>query len=206
MDVQSLSQELDVLWNAKERPNVMSQLASPGQLRMSLLRWALFVIPSVVLLGSLSGLLSGSGNDNAWYQELVKPEWQPPGWLFGVVWPILYFMIGLAFAIILNARGAPQRGLAIGLFLAQFGVNLIWSPLFFGKHEVSTAFYVIILMFILAVATTIVFGRIRKLAAWLMVPYLAWLSFASMLNYTIDQLNPNAERLYVPAASATFGG
>jgi translocator protein len=184
----------------------MSQLASPGQLRMSLLRWALFVVPSVMLLGSLSGLMSGSGSGNAWYQELVKPEWQPPGWLFGVVWPTLYFMTGLAFAIILNARSAPQRGLAIGLFLAQFIVNLIWSPLFFGQHQVSTAFYVIILMFVLAVATTVIFGRVRKVAAWLMVPYLAWLSFAAMLNYTIDRLNPDAERLYVPAVSGTIGG
>lgn len=184
----------------------MSQLASPGQLRMSLLRWALFVVPAVMLLGWLSGIVSGSGSDNAWYQELVKPDLQPPGWVFGVVWPVLYFMTGIAFAIVLNARGAPQRGLAIGLFMAQFAVNLFWSPLFFGKHEVSTAFYVILLMFALAVAATFIFARVRKAAAWLMVPYLAWLSFAAGLNYRIDQLNPDAERLYVPAASANIGG
>ena len=87
----------------------MSQLASPGQLRMSLIRWALFVIPMIMFLGFLSGTMSGSGDENRWFQELIKPEAQPPGLAFAVVWPILYIMMGLAFAIILNARGAPQQ-------------------------------------------------------------------------------------------------
>ena len=184
----------------------MSQLASPGQLRMSLIRWALFVIPTIMFLGFISGTISGSGEENRWFQELTKPASQPPGWVFAVVWPILYFMIGLAFAIILNARGAPQRGLAIGLFLTQLLLNLFWSPLFFGQHQVTNAFYLIILIFLTALATTLVFGRIRKAAAWLMVPYLAWLSFATVLNYQIHQLNENAERLYVPASSEQIGG
>jgi tryptophan-rich sensory protein len=176
----------------------MSQIASPSQLRMSLLRWTLFVVPLVMLLGFISGTIPGSSEENRWYQELVKPEVQPPGWVFGVVWPILYFMTGLSLAIILNARGAPQRMLGAGLFLGQFALNLLWSPLFFGRHQVSNALYLIIAMFLLALATTFVFGRIRKSAAWLMVPYLAWLSFATILNYQIDILNPEAERL-VPA-------
>lgn len=184
----------------------MSQLASPGQLRMSLIRWALFVIPMIMFLGFLSGTMSGSGDENRWFQELIKPEAQPPGLAFAVVWPILYIMMGQAFAIILNARGAPQRGLAIGLFLTQLVLNLFWSPLFFGQHQVTNAFYLIILIFLTALATTLVFGRIRKAAAWLMVPYLAWLSFATILNYQIDQLNPDAERLYVPASSEPIGG
>ena len=184
----------------------MSQLASPGQLRMSLLRWALFVVPAVMFLGFLSGTMSGSADENAWFQELVKPNAQPPGWVFGLVWPILYFLTGLAFAIVLNARGAPQRMLGIGLFLTQFALNLLWSPLFFGRHQVTTTLYLIILILAAALATTFIFGRIRKSAAWLMVPYLVWLSFATILNYQIDQLNPDAERLYVPAVTETIGG
>ena len=183
----------------------MSQLASPGQLRMSLLRWALFVVPLTMLLGFLAGTISPSGDENSWFQVLVKPEAQPPGWVFGVVWPLLYFMTGLAFAIILNARGAPQRSLAIGLFLLQFVLNLMWSPLFFGQHQVTSALYLIVAIFFAALAATFVFGRVRKLAAWLMVPYLVWLSFATILNYQIDQLNPDAERLYVPAAQSEIG-
>jgi translocator protein len=184
----------------------MSQLASPSQLRMSLLRWALFVVPTVMLLGFLAGRMSGGGEGNPWFDELVKPAAQPPGWAFGVVWPILYFLTGLAASIILNARGARLRGVAIALFVLQLALNLYWSPLFFGQHQVSAAFYLILAIWVAAVATTIVFGRIRPVAAWLMVPYLAWLSFASILNYQIDRLNPEAERLYVPAATSQIGG
>ncbi|HEV7233086.1 MAG TPA: TspO/MBR family protein [Sphingorhabdus sp.] len=183
----------------------MSQLASAAQLRMSLLRWALFVIPAVMLLGFLSGAMSGSTGDSAWYQALIKPDLQPPSWAFGVVWPTLYFLTGLAFAMILHARGANDRNLAIFLFLSQFIVNLSWSPVFFGQHKVTTAFYIIVAMIGLAIATTFVFGRVRKAAAWLMVPYLVWISFAAVLNFEIDRLNPDAESLYVPAATSQIG-
>ena len=183
----------------------MNQLASQSQLRMSLLRWALFVVPLVMLLGYLSGAISGSGESNGWYAELVKPEAQPPGWVFGLVWPILYLLTGLALAMILNVRGARYRGLAIGLFLAQFVLNLAWSPIFFGRHEVTTAFYLLLAILLLAIATTVIFGRVRNAAAWLMVPYLCWLSFAAILNFQIDRLNPDAESLYVPAATSQIG-
>jgi translocator protein len=184
----------------------MSQLASPSQLRMSLLRWALFVVPAVMFLGFLSGAVSGSTGDSGWYQALIKPKLQPPSWLFPVAWTTLYFLIGLAFAMVLHAKGAKERGLAIFLFIAQYVVNLSWSPVFFGQHKVTTAFYIILAMIGLAVATTFVFGRVRKIAAWLMVPYLVWISFAAGLNYEIDRLNPDAESLYVPAATSQIVG
>ncbi len=183
----------------------MNQLASASQLRMSLLRWALFVIPVVMFLGFLSGTISGSAEENGWYQTLIKPDVQPPGWAFGVVWPTLYFLIGLAFAMVLHARGARSRGLAIGLFVTQFLVNLSWSPVFFGQHKVTTAFYIILVMIVLGIATTVAFAQVRKAAAWLMVPYLIWISFASILNFQIDRLNPDAESLYVPAATSQIG-
>ena len=183
----------------------MNQLASPSQLRMSFVRWALFVVPAIMFLGFLSGAVSGSGEENSWFAELVKPEAQPPGWVFGVVWSVLYFMTAIAFAMVLHARGARSRGVAIGLFLAQFVLNLAWSPIFFGQHKVTMAFYLILAILVLAITTTVVFGRIRKAAAWLMVPYLVWLSFASILNFQIDRLNPDAENLYVPAASSQIG-
>jgi len=105
----------------------------------------------------------------------------------------------------LHARGARSRGLAIGLFVTQFLVNLSWSPVFFGQHKVTTAFYIILVMIVLGIATTVVFAQVRKAAAWLMVPYLVWISFASILNFQIDRLNPDAESLYVPAASSQIG-
>ncbi len=183
----------------------MNQLASSSQLRMSLIRWALFVIPAVMLLGVVSSMISGSSEENRWFAELVKPAAQPPGWVFGLVWPILYFMTGLAFAMVLHARGARYRGLAVGLFLGQFVLNLAWSPVFFGRHQVTTALFLIIAIWALAIAATLAFGRVRKAAAWLMVPYLVWLSFATILNYQIDSLNPDAESLYVPAANTQIG-
>ncbi|APG62092.1 tryptophan-rich sensory protein [Sphingorhabdus lutea] len=180
----------------------MRQLASPQQLKMSLLRWALFIVPTILFLGFLSGAVSGSGEENSWFQMLERPAAQPPGWVFPIAWTILYAMIAFAFALILNARGAKGRGLAIILFLMQLALNLAWSPLFFGGHQITYALYLIICILGCAIATTFAFGKIRKLAAWLMVPYLAWLSFATLLNYQIDMLNPDAETLYAPAATS----
>ena len=167
---------------------------------MSLLRWVLFVVPLVVLLGFLSGQIAGSGEENRWFSGLTKPDAQPPSWAFGAAWTVLYIMMGTAFAMILHARGAPLRGVAIVLFLFQFALNLFWMPLFFGMHQVSAAFWLLVTIFLTALATTLVFGRIRKAAAWLLVPYLAWLCFAGILNKQIGWLNPNAETLVVPAA------
>lgn len=183
----------------------MNQLASASQLRMSFLRWALFVVPAIMFLGFFSSAMSGSAEENSWFATLIKPDAQPPGWVFGAAWSILYLMIAIAFSMILHARGANGRALAISLFASQFVLNLLWSPLFFGQHKVSTALYLILTILALAIATTFSFGRVRKAAAWLMVPYLVWLSFASILNFQIDRLNPDAESLYVPAVSTQIG-
>lgn len=184
----------------------MTEIATSGQLRMSFVRWALVTVPACVLLGSLSGLLSNSGYGNRWFDMLVIPDIMPPGWAFGVVWPILYVMMGLALAMILNARGAPGRGIAITLFIVQYAANLFWSPLFFAMHQISAAFWLILFILAAVIATSFAFGRIRSLAAWLLVPYMAWLSFAAILNYQFDQLNPDAETLVAPAASTQIGG
>ncbi len=178
----------------------MTEIASKGQLRMSLLRWVIFLVPAIVLLGFLSAQIAGSSDENRWFAALIKPEAQPPGWVFGAAWSVLYALMAVALAIIVHARGAPLRGLAIGLFLAQLALNLFWGPLFFGMHQIGSAFWLLLSIFILALATTMVFGRIRNTAAWLMVPYLAWLCFAAILNYQINVLNPGAETLVVPAA------
>jgi tryptophan-rich sensory protein len=189
----------------QDRSLVMNQFAPSSQSRMSLVRLALFVIPTIMFLGFLSGTMSGSTADNAWYQTLLKPDIQPPGWVFGVVWPTLYLMMGLALAMVLNAPGARDRNVAIALFLSQFVINLTWSPIFFGAHQVTVAFFIILVMLGVAIATTFVFARVRKAAAWLMVPYLVWISFAAILNFQIDKLNPDAESLYVPVATSQIG-
>lgn len=183
----------------------MTEIASPAQLRMSFVRWMLLCVPAIVGLGSLMGVLSNSGYGNAWYRALTPADIQPPGWVFGVVWTSLYIMLGTAIAMILSARGATGRRTAITLFVAQLLLNFAWSPLFFGMRQVSMALVVLGVMLALAVATTFAFGRIRKGAAWLMVPYLCWLCFAGTLNFQLDQRNPDAETLVPPAASANIG-
>lgn len=172
----------------------MGELASKSQLRMSFTRIALVCVPLLVFLGFLVGSLSNAGEANRWFAVLQKPAIQPPGWLFGVAWTILYALMGFALALIIDARSAPGRTTAICLFAFQFTLNLAWSPTFFLMHQVSAGLVLIIIILIAATATTVAFARVRKVAAWLLLPYLFWLSFASILNYQFDKLNPNAER------------
>lgn len=170
----------------------MSELASPGQLRMSFLRVALVIVPLILFLGILSGAIAGSGYDNPWFAALVKPAAMPSGSVFPIAWTILYVLIGFALSLIVWARGASGRGIAIGLFAAQFVLNLAWSPIFFAYHAMGLAFAVILLMLVIALATTLAFARIRRTAALLMIPYLLWLCFAGWLNHAIEGLNPDA--------------
>lgn len=178
------------------------EIATKGQLRWAFMRWAVVTVPLIILLGFASSQVAPAGDRNLWYAALTKPALNPPGWVFPIAWTALYVMMGLALAMILNARGSRYRGLAIGLFALQMLINLTWSPIFFGKHLVFAALLVIVAMFAVALVTTFVFGRIRTAAAWLMVPYLAWLCFAGALNWGIMQLNPDAETL-VPSSSSS---
>ena len=180
----------------------MREIASKQQLRSAFLRWAIVTVPLVLLLGFASARLVPTGSDNLWYAALIKPVETPPDWAFPVAWTTIYVLMGLALAMIINARGSRLRGPAILLFALSLAANLIWSPLFFGAHQVFWALVLIVIMFVLALATTFVFGRVRSSAAWLMVPYLLWLLYAGMLNWKIDQLNPNAATL-VPSSAAT---
>jgi benzodiazapine receptor len=177
-------------------------IASRGQLRMVFVRWAAVVVPLVLLLGFLSGRSVPAGDENAWYMALTKPAITPPGWLFPVAWSILYVLTGLALSLVLAAQGARLRWAAVALFAVQFALNLAWTPLFFGAHRVDAAFALIVVMVAAAAATTYVFARVRRTAALLMLPYLAWLAFAALLNWQVGQLNPDAERL-VPATRAS---
>lgn len=180
----------------------MTGIASKSQLRMSFLRYALVTVPAIVLLGTLSGSLSGSGYDNAWFAALAKPDFMPPGWAFGAAWTLLYILLGLSLAMVLHARGAIGREKALVLFGVQLALNFAWSPVFFGMQKVSVALSMIAAMIVVAVAMIIVIWRIRPLAAALLLPYLGWLMFASALNFQIVALNPNAETL-APAGSGT---
>jgi tryptophan-rich sensory protein len=181
---------------------MMTALASRSQLRMSFLRYALFTVPLVLLLGTVSGRISGSGYGNAWFNALHKPAIMPPGWVFGAAWTLLYILLGLAMALILHARGARGRGLALALFVFQLLLNYAWSPIFFAYHEVGAAFWTILAMIGFSAVTAFLFWRIRRSAGLLMLPYIAWLGFAALLTWQIALLNPQAAEL-APDASAT---
>lgn len=155
----------------------------------SFLNYAAVTVPVILGIGFLMGQLSNSGYGNDWFDGLAKPAAMPPGWMFGAAWSLLYILLGLSLALILRRKDAPRRSLALTLFTAQMLLNFSWSPVFFGMHRASAALVIIVVMLILSVATALVFAKIDRKAALLMVPYLAWLSFASYLNYEIVRLN-----------------
>ncbi len=171
----------------------MTELASPGQLRASYLRWALVLVPGIVLLGFLSSAISGSGQGNAWFDALTKPLTYPPPQVFGIVWTVLYAMMGLSLAVIMAARGAWGRGRAVIAFIVQILLNLAWSLLFFAAHKISGALVLIGVLDVAVMVTMFLFWRVRPLAAGLLVPYLAWILFATLLNWQFLVANPNAE-------------
>lgn len=190
---------------AKRAAFPMNEIASTGQLKMSLARWVIVLAPLLMLLGILSGLMGGSGDSNRWYQSLAKPGFVPPGWLFGVVWPLLYILQAFALALVLDARGASKRGRAVMLFIIQFGLGLLWTPLFFAAHKVEAASWVALAMAVSALAAMLAFWRIRSKAGLLMVPLLLWLVFACVMTFSLARLNPDAERLHNPVARTHIG-
>lgn len=171
----------------------MTALASRGQLRASLLRWSLFTVP-VCLLGVLPGRIWTA--DSIWFQSLAKPTIFPPPVWFGVVWTTLFVLMGIALAIVCSAWGARGRGLAIAAFALQFLVNLAWTPVFFGLHDIRAALVVLGVLDVLVLVTLVLFSRIRRVAGALLLPYLAWIAFATVLNWQFLELNPQggAER------------
>ncbi len=131
-----------------------------------------------------------------WYAAIEKPAWNPPSWLFGPVWSYLYITMG--FSAWLVWRSGRGQGVAVAhrvrtallVYAAQLGANAAWSPIFFGAKRVDLALAVIAVLLVLIVATIRRFYQVNRLAGLLLVPYLAWVSFATVLNATIWQLNP----------------
>ena len=131
-------------------------------------------------------------NVDGWYADADKAFWTPPNVVFGPVWTLLYTLMSVAAWLVWRERGFARARGALGLFLLQLAANAVWSWLFFAWHLGGAAFADILAMLALIVATLVAFGRIRRAAAWLLAPYLAWVSFAALLNYSVWQLNPHA--------------
>lgn len=137
------------------------------------------------VMGSMASIQAGS-----FYIGLEQPSWAPPGSVFGPVWTVLYLLMGIAAWLVWRERGFAGARTALVLFLVQLVLNALWSWLFFAWKMGGPAFADIIVLWALIVAMLIGFWRIKPLAGALLLPYLAWVSFASVLNYTVWQLNP----------------
>ncbi|MBE6922666.1 MAG: tryptophan-rich sensory protein [Ruminococcaceae bacterium] len=139
-------------------------------------------------VGLLSGLLSREGT--ALYAELLqKPPLSPPGWVFPVVWTVLYGLMGLSAAKIYAAPPTQARSRGLNLFIAQLIVNFFWSPIFFNAQAYGFALAWLLLLWVLVVLMTLQFRKVDRTAALLQIPYILWLTFAAYLNYGVWQLN-----------------
>lgn len=153
---------------------------------MSHLRSVLLFVCLLVICQSagLVGVLVMDTGRSAWYRSLPKPALNPPGWVFGPVWTILYALMAVAAFLIIRRGGRGVR-LAMTLFAVQLLLNASWTPVFFGLHKPAAALAVLIALWMALAATVIAFWRITRPAGWLLVPYLAWTSFALYLNAAI---------------------
>ena len=124
-----------------------------------------------------------------WYATLKKPSWNPPGWIFGPVWLALYPMMAVAAWLVWKRGGFAAQCRPLTLFLVQLALNAAWTPLFFGLHWTGVAFAEIVLFWFFIAATFAAFRPVSRAAAWLLVPYLAWVGFAAVLNFTLWRMN-----------------
>ena len=152
---------------------------------IGLLGWLLLSFAAAAI-GSIASIQAA-----AFYRQLAQPSWAPPSSVFGPVWSLLYALMGIAAWLVWREGGWRRQRGALGLFVLQLAFNALWSWLFFGWHRGALAFADIVLLWLLIVATVIGFWRVRPLAGALLLPYLAWVGFATALNYAVWHLNPS---------------
>ncbi len=127
---------------------------------------------------------------NDWYQTLEKPSWTPPGWVFGPVWTYLYLSMGVAVWLVWEQRESQNIKPALILFGVQLILNALWSGLFFAMQNIGAAFIEIVFLWGSILLTMILFWKIQRIAGWLFIPYLLWVSYAASLTFALWRLNP----------------
>jgi len=135
------------------------------------------------------GGLGMGGQVEGWYRTLERPAWTPPDWLFGPVWTVLYTLMAVAAYLVWRRGGWGGARLALGLYAVQLVLNAAWTPVFFGLREIGWALVVLAALWLMIVATTVAFFRKSVPAGVLLLPYLAWTTFAGVLNFTLWRLN-----------------
>ncbi len=131
-----------------------------------------------------------SADAGAFYQQLTRPTWAPPSWLFAPAWTLLYLLMGVAAWLVWRERGFRHARITLSLFLIQLAVNALWTWLFFVWHLGALAFVEILILWMLILCTLVAFWRVRSIAGALLIPYLAWVTFAAALTYSVWQGNP----------------
>lgn len=143
-----------------------------------------------LLAGALASTFTFPGVDT-WYTGLRKPAWRPPDAVFGPVWTVLYLLMGIALYLVWRKEvPARRKAPALALFGLQLVLNMLWSWLFFSRYQIGWALAEIIVLWLAILLTIFAFARHSRPAAWLLVPYISWVSFAALLNFSIWQLNP----------------
>ncbi|MFN0069394.1 MAG: TspO/MBR family protein [Limisphaerales bacterium] len=155
------------------RPKARQMLALAGWLAFS-------------FAASASAVFVSTGD---WYASLIKPAWNPPGWVFGPAWTLLYLLMGTAAWLVWREGGWKAQARPLGWFLLQWLLNALWTPLFFGLHRPDLALVEIVAFWLVLAVTVTSFWRVKKTAGVLLLPYLGWVSFATFLNFTIWRLN-----------------
>jgi len=170
-----------------ERQAVLNAAPRYSRLRqgIGLVCW-LAVAFAAAAVGGLASVQAGS-----FYLDLLRPPWAPPAWLFGPVWSVLYVLMGVAAWLVWREGWRIEVRRALALFVAQLVTNALWTWLFFAWRLGGLAFAEVLLLWVMIAATIYFFARINKLAAALLAPYLAWVSFAAALNFTLWQRNPS---------------
>ena len=158
--------------------------ASVSRQAIGLAGWLLLTFAAAAI-GAIATADAG-----AFYSELTRPSWAPPGWLFGPVWSILYALMAVSAWWVWRARGFAGARTGLLLFVVQLAANALWSWLFFAWQRGGLAFAEVLVLWCLIAATVIAFWRISTLAAALLVPYFAWVTFASALTFAVWKLNP----------------
>lgn len=146
--------------------------------------WALVVLLLITFAApAVSAFIEMPG---AWYAGLNKPAWNPPAWLFGPVWTLLYTLMAVAAWLVWKRVGLDKP---LPLYFVQLALNAAWTPIFFSAHAIVPALIVIVALWVAILVTWLSFRRVSALAGWLFVPYLGWVSFATYLNFTLWRLN-----------------
>ncbi len=145
----------------------------------------------IVFLAGAVGTVSTLPQITSWYAALTKPSWTPPNWAFGPIWSILYILMGIAlFLVWREGLNRKDVRIAILIFAAQLIINVLWSLIFFGTHNIFGGLILIIILIIAILVNIIVFYNISKPAGLILIPYLVWVCIAAYLNYSVYILNP----------------